>query len=76
MPWGLRRFHETGQIHFITASCYHRQPNFSSDESHARFPVALERVRIQYRLCVYGCVVIPEHVHLLISEPEEKSIAT
>ena len=30
---------------------------------------ALERVRRVYRLQVYGYVVMPEHVHLLLSEP-------
>ena len=24
MPQGLRRFHHTGQSHFITFTCYHR----------------------------------------------------
>ena len=26
MPWGLKRFQETGHSHFVTFSCYHRQP--------------------------------------------------
>jgi putative transposase len=34
------------------------------------FESALERVRQQYGLCVYGYVVMPEHVHMLINEPE------
>jgi len=29
----------------------------------------LERVRCSFRLHVYGYVVMPEHVHLLLSEP-------
>ncbi len=34
------------------------------------FEFALERVRHSFSLCVYGYVVMPEHVHLLVSEPE------
>ena len=30
----------------------------------------LEQVRRRYRFVLVGCVVMPEHVHLLISEPE------
>jgi putative transposase len=33
------------------------------------FESALERVRHSYKLYIYGYVVMPEHVHLLLSEP-------
>jgi putative transposase len=36
----------------------------------------LERVRRRYRLVVLGYVVMPEHVHLLISEPQRESVPT
>jgi REP element-mobilizing transposase RayT len=32
-------------------------------------------VRQKYDLCVYGYVVAPEHVHLLVSEPEHGTLA-
>jgi putative transposase len=35
----------------------------------------LERVREQFALCVYGYVVMPEHVHLLVNEPERGTLA-
>jgi putative transposase len=31
----------------------------------------LERVRCSYRLHVYGYVIMPQHVHLLLSEPQQ-----
>ena len=34
------------------------------------FEQTLERVRRWYGFCVFGYVVMPEHVHLLVSEPE------
>ncbi len=75
MPWGLKRFQQTRQIHFLTFSCYHRHANFGDDSSRGTFVSALERVRRQYELCVYGYVVMPEHIHLLVSEPERGTLA-
>lgn len=48
-----------------------RRPN----ELRLSFEAALERVRRSYRLCVYGYVIMPEHVHLLLSEPERQTLA-
>jgi hypothetical protein len=72
MPWGLRRFHDTKQTHFVTFCCYHRHRLLTSDASRQVFETALERVRRSYRLYVYGYVVMPKHVHLLLSEPQEE----
>jgi putative transposase len=46
--------------------------NISSRQT---FELALERVREQYQMRVYGYVVMPEHVHLLVSEPERGTLA-
>ena len=73
MPWGLKRFQQARDSHFLTVSCYKRRPNFDTVESRCTFQVALDRVREQYQICVYGYVVMPEHVHLLVSEPERGS---
>ena len=35
----------------------------------------MERVRRSFRLRVYGYVVMPEHVHLLVSEPDRDTLA-
>ena len=48
---------------------------FITQESREVFESALERVRRNYRLNVYGYVVMPEHVHLLLSEPQEGTLA-
>ena len=74
MPWGLQRFQQSGQSHFITFCCYHRRPLFTSAEAKGTFEAALERVRRAYRLRVYAYVVMPEHVHLLLSEPEAATL--
>jgi putative transposase len=30
MPSGLRRFQQTGDLHFVTFSCYRRQPKLAT----------------------------------------------
>jgi putative transposase len=72
---GLRRFHHSGQNHFVTFCCYHRRRLLTTDENRRIFVSALERVRRSYRLYVYGYVVMPEHVHLLLSEPQRDTLA-
>jgi putative transposase len=75
MPWGLKRFHHSGQSHFVTFCCYHRRCLLNTDASCRLFEASLERVRRNYGLRVYGYVVMPEHVHLLLSEPERDTLA-
>src|SRR5271157_5066800 len=75
MPRGLYRFHHARTAHFITFTCYHRFPHLAVPEVRDLFVKALERTRTLYRVRVYGFVVMPEHVHLLISEPERGTIA-
>ena len=75
MPSRLKRFHHSGQTHFITFCCYRRRKLFLSDASKETFELALERVRRNFQLCVYGYVVMPEHVHLLLSEPDQETLA-
>ena len=69
MPWGLTRFQHSAQSHFVTFCCYHRRRLFATDERRRIFESALERIRRSFELQVYGYVVMPEHVHLLVSEP-------
>ncbi len=39
------------------------------------FESALERIRLRYCFVVSGYVVMPEHVHLLVSEPRRGTLA-
>lgn len=73
MSNGLKRFYGNGDLHFITASCYQRQPLLGSARRRDLFVKVLERVRQRYEFVVVGYVVMPEHFHLLISEPEQSN---
>src|ERR1700689_620960 len=69
MPWGLKRYYGTGSLHFITWSCYRRKPLLSDPARPDLVLTVLEIMRVRYRFAVIGYVAMPEHVHLLISEP-------
>ncbi len=75
MPWGLKRYQESRQLHFVTFSCYHRAPLLGSANARNAFLTALERTRSWYDFYIVGYVVMPEHVHLLVSEPERGTLS-
>jgi putative transposase len=66
----LQRFFAAGHLHFITCSCYLRMPLLRSANKRDGFLRILEQVRKRCRFVVVGYVVMPEHIHLLLSEPE------
>jgi len=70
MPKGLRRYYGSGDLHFITCSCYQRKPWLDTGERRDLFLNILEEVRKEHRFVVLGYVVMPEHFHLLMSEPQ------
>ena len=70
MPLGLKRYQESGQSHFVTFSAYRRFALLNQASIRDLFLQCLERTRRKFHFRVYGYVVMPEHVHLLVSEPE------
>ncbi len=70
MTKGLLRYYGTDDLHFITWSCYRRQPLLRTAMRRDLFLRILEDARRKYRFVVHGYVVMPEHFHLLITEPE------
>jgi putative transposase len=74
MPWGLHRYQRTGDLHFVTFSCYRRQQRLDPP-ARRLFERALERARVNYGFWIGAYVVMPEHVHMLVSEPERESLA-
>jgi len=75
MPTGLKRFQQTKQFHFITFSCYKRQPFLHTDEAKDTVQQILEQTRKQQNLCIAAYVLMPEHVHLLTNEPAKDTLA-
>jgi putative transposase len=48
----LKHFQQSGQNHYLTFSCYHRQPKLGTPAPRDLFISALETVRQQYELFV------------------------
>ena len=65
----LNRCYGQGYLHYITTSCYQRRPLLEAASRRDLFLEVLEHVRRRYHFVVVGYVVMPEHVHLLLSEP-------
>jgi hypothetical protein len=76
MPSGLHRTYGAHHLHFITCSCYRRLPLLNSARARDRLLSILEQTRQRYRFVVVGYVVMPEHIHLLMTEPEVRNLGT
>ena len=68
MTAGLKRYYLEGSLHFITFSCYRRLPHLATPRRDLLLRV-LEQARRRYRFALLGYVIMPEHVHLLMTMP-------
>src|SRR5207237_7425812 len=66
----LRRYYGRGDLHFITCSCYRRLAFLGTARARNRFVKVLDEVRTRHKFRLIGYVVMPEHIHLLITEPK------
>jgi putative transposase len=76
MPSHLKRYSGAGDLHFVTFSCYDRRPFLRTPQARDLFLHIMEEERSVRSLYIAGYIVMPEHVHLLIGEPESGEIAT
>ena len=76
MPKRLKRIYAFGHLHLITFSCYRRLPLLAFSRARNVFVRVLDQVRKEYGFQLVGYVVMPEHVHLLISEPGRRTPST
>jgi len=76
MPAGLKRYYGKGHLHFITFSCYRRLPLLKTVHARDIFVQELGKVRDEMEFRLIGYVVMPEHVHLLMSEPKRGTPST
>ena len=74
MPHHLERYQADGHDHFLTFSCHRRLPYLNSDHSRSVFLGILEGVRQRHQFYLFGYVLMPEHVHLLLSEPRHEQL--
>src|SRR6202521_1190590 len=76
MAHKLIRRYGRGHLHFITFTCYRRLPLLRSVRARNSFLQILGEVRDRYGFSLVGYVVMPEHIHLLISEPTKGTPST
>ncbi|HEU5340306.1 REP-associated tyrosine transposase [Edaphobacter sp.] len=76
MPSRLKRYQAEGHDHFITFSCYRRLPYLNDNRARIVFEETLEKLRQRHQFFLFGYVLMPEHVHLLLTEPKVQSLAT
>jgi REP-associated tyrosine transposase len=70
VPSGLVRYYGTNDLHFITCSCYRRLAFLGTPQRRDFFLRLLEEARVRFRFVVCAYVVMPEHFHLLVTEPQ------
>ena len=75
MAYKLIRHYGRVHLHFITFTCYRRLPLLRSIRARNAFVQILGETRDRYGFSLVGYVVMPEHIHLLIGEPDERSVA-
>lgn len=74
MPSRLKRYQNEGHDHFLTFSCHHRLSYLNDDHSRTAFLQVLEQLRQRHEFYLFGYVLMPEHVHLLLSEPKSQRL--
>lgn len=67
MPSRLKRYQTEGHNHFLTFSCYRRLPFLNDDHARTVFLDLLETLRRRHQFLLFGYVLMPEHVHLLLT---------
>jgi putative transposase len=63
----VKHFHEPGDLHELTFSCYRRMPLLTNDDWRYRLARSLDAAVVQWQFQLVAFVFMPEHVHLLVN---------
>lgn len=75
MPKGLVRRHRTKDLHFITISCHRHAHILKTPEACNTLQRILEETRNKYSVSIAGYVIMSNHIHLLLSEPDRTTLS-
>ncbi len=75
MPTGLRRYQQSGHRHAINVNCFRKRSILDTAEARDTFLKIFEETR-KDRFEVVGYVVMPTHVHIVVSEPGGHKLST
>ena len=62
----VKHFHEAGQLHELTFSCYQRRPLLTNDTWREKLATCVEAAGDESAVDLVAFVFMPEHVHLLV----------
>jgi REP-associated tyrosine transposase len=62
----VRHYHEAGDLHELTFSCYRRLPLLTNDTWRARLARYIDAAANEASMDLVAFVFMPEHVHLLV----------
>ena len=62
----IRHYHEPGDLHELTFSCYRRMPLLTNDDWREKFCRAVDCAFERWTFRLVAFVLMPEHVHLLV----------
>lgn len=66
----LRHYDDEGTARFVTFNCFRDAPGLDSDSSKSVLLSYLSDAREKYKFRIYGYVVMPNHVHLVLHPPD------
>ena len=64
-----KRYHQPGEMHELTFSCYRRMPLLTNDAWRTQLSKAIDQAGANSRVQLVAFVYMPEHVHLLVLPP-------
>lgn len=67
----LRRYDRFNTARFVTFSCYHRNNLLIKPNVIELFLHTLGEIREQYKMKLFGYVIMPNHVHLVLHPPDD-----
>ena len=72
MPGRLRKYHNESYVHFVTTVTFRRQPYFQDSQMCQILAANIRFYQQKFDLEVYGWVIMPDHLHLLVWWDVEK----
>lgn len=63
----VKHFHEPGDLHELTFSCYRRMPLLTNDDWRRRLARTIDEAGQHCQIELVAFVFMPEHVHLLVA---------
>jgi putative transposase len=68
----IKHFHEPGDLHALTFSCFERRPLLTNDDWRRRLSRSIDEACVENGFELAAFVYMPEHVHLFVApqEPE------